>query len=237
MLAVAKTDIGLVRQTNEDSFGITKPYLYIVADGMGGHLAGEVASGIAVKTIADYISEQKDGDYESFEAILAQAVEKANQQIYEKAQSDGAFMGMGTTVSIIFICGEKIYWAHVGDSRIYLLRDARLRQITKDHSLVGKLLANGSITKEEARVHPQRNMLTRAVGVASDVKIDTGVEEVRQNDRWLLCTDGLTNMLSDEDILYFIEQGKELQSALDGLFIAALDAGGTDNITAVLIEI
>lgn len=237
MLAVAKTDIGLVRQTNEDSFSITEPYLYIVADGMGGHLAGEVASDIAVKTITSYVIEHKDGDYESFEEILAQAIQQANKQIYEKSLYNAECSGMGTTVSLIFISKDKIYWAHVGDSRIYLLRNGKLRQITRDHSLVGKLLENGSITKEEARVHPQRNMLTRAVGVNGDVIVDTGVETALPSDRWLLCTDGLTNMVEDSEIHQLISNDNELQTSLDSMLAAALNAGGIDNITAVVLEI
>jgi protein phosphatase len=203
---------------------------------MGGHLAGEIASSIAVAITKEYVKQHKDGDYESFEAVLQTAVEAANSAIYEKAAENMNLSGMGTTVSMIFLDGGKVYWAHVGDSRIYLMRGGALRQITKDHSLVERLLDSGSITEEEARVHPRRNVLTRAVGVSKEIAVDTGAEEAKIGDRWLLCTDGLTNMVPDEKIKEIIIK-ESCDEALDALFAAALKSGGLDNITAVLVDI
>ncbi len=237
MLSAARSDIGRIRQTNEDCYGVEEPYLYIVADGMGGHLAGEVASQIAVATIKSYVASHKDGDYESWEDVLYRAIEEANGVIYKKARANVACSGMGTTVSLLFYAADKIYWAHVGDSRIYLLRGGKLRQITKDHSLVGRLLESGSITSEEARVHPQRNMLTRAVGVEAKVAVDTGAENAQEGDRWLLCTDGLTSMVGDRQVEELLREEKEPQKALDHLVAAALHAGGADNVTAVLVDL
>jgi protein phosphatase len=237
LLAVAKSDIGLIRQTNEDSYECINPNLYIVADGMGGHLAGEVASKMAVDVIKNYICIHIDSEL-NLESLLKNAILEANKMIFEKAHQDKDYLGMGTTVSIAYCKDTQMFWGHVGDSRIYLLRNNELIQITKDHSLVWDLLENGSITKAEAKVHPQRNVLTRAVGVDENLLVDTGVCNLFRNDRLLLCTDGLTNMLNEDIIKEAISSETiDLKESIDFLVDAAIAAGGSDNITVILSEI
>lgn len=236
MLAVAKSDIGLIRQINEDSFECINPNLYIVADGMGGHLAGEVASKMAVNHIKDFIQKNIDA-YINLEVLLNDAILDANKIIYEKSKEHKEYLGMGTTVSIVYCVDDHFFWGHVGDSRIYLLRGNQLSQLTKDHSLVWDLFESGSITKAEAQIHPQRNILTRAVGVNKDLTVDTGVYDLRKDDRLLLCTDGLTNMVSEETIKNAISlKHRDLTKNVNFLLEAAINAGGSDNITLILSE-
>ena len=237
MLAVAKSDIGLIRQTNEDSYKCINPNLYIVADGMGGHLAGEVASKMAVNVIKNYIFTHIDSELD-LENLLKNAILEANKMIFEKAHQDKNYLGMGTTVSIVYCRDTQFFWGHVGDSRIYLLRNNELIQITKDHSLVWDLLESESITKAEAKVHPQRNILTRAVGVDENLLVDTGACDLFKNDKLLLCTDGLTNMLNEDCIKKAIlSENIDLKESIDFLVSAAIAAGGSDNITVILSEV
>jgi len=166
---------------------------------------------------------------------LENAVQLANQHIYEQSQQGRQYLGMGTTVTACYIVGTTIFWAHVGDSRMYILSDIVLRQITDDHSLVGELLRNGSITKAEAAVHPQRNILTRAVGTSSKILVDSGQLTWKSEDVLLLCTDGLSGLVSEEQIRLQLEQSRlNGQAAVDSLLQQALDAGGHDNITMIL---
>jgi len=233
VLAFVKTDIGLVREVNEDHYAFQPPNLFVVADGMGGHVAGEIASKLAINTIVEYVHNQFDGEY--IQKMLENAVQLANQHIYEQSQQGRQYLGMGTTVTACYIAGTTIFWAHVGDSRMYILSDAVLRQITDDHSLVGELLRNGSITKAEAAVHPQRNILTRAVGTSSKILVDSGQLTWKSEDVLLLCTDGLSGLVSEEQIKSLLEQSRlNGQAAVDSLLQQALDAGGHDNITMIL---
>jgi protein phosphatase len=235
MLIHAISDIGLVRQTNEDSYISQPPYLFVVADGMGGHVAGEIASQLAATTVSNYIQEHI-GDI-NMEALLEQAINQANTAVYQLAQSKEDFNGMGTTVTVAYVEGNAVYWGHVGDSRIYLLRNNELRQITNDHSLVFELVQSGNITKEEAKIHPKRNMLTRAVGTSCLIKIDSGVIMWEPEDIILLCTDGLTNMVSEQDIYKLINHPQgNFNSILESLVAQAKDAGGFDNITTILLK-
>lgn len=235
MLAYAKTDIGLVRETNEDNYAFAPPHLFVVADGMGGHVAGEIASKHAVNEVSGYM-ENHIGQA-SPEILLEQAIIQANQVIYQLAQSKNEYLGMGTTVTAVYIKDDVIYWAHVGDSRIYLLHDEVIEQLTNDHSLVGELVQSGSITREDAQTHPQRNILTRAVGIGPLVKIDSGFVHWLPGDFILLCTDGLTNMVSDQAIYLTINNGENnMRQILDKLIEQAKSAGGFDNITAVLAK-
>jgi len=229
------SDIGLVRETNEDSYICEPPHLFVVADGMGGHVAGEIASKLAATTVSRYIEENNSND--NYEELLKQAIIQANTSIYQLSQSKEDFNGMGTTVTAIYVAGDTIYWGHVGDSRIYLLRNREFRQITNDHSLVWELVQSGNITKEEAQNHPKRNMLTRAVGTSCLIKIDTGVIAWEPGDLILMCTDGLTNMVSEQDIYSFIQNRQgDFESILDQLVIHAKNAGGLDNITTILLK-
>lgn len=234
MLAYNKSHIGLVRKTNEDSFVFEPPHLFVVADGMGGHIAGEIASKIAVNTVSEYLKEQLITT--DPQEILQEAVCQANDRIYNMSGTKPECAGMGTTVSAVYIKGEKIYWSHVGDSRIYLYHAQQLAQLTNDHSLVGELYRSGKLTKEEALNHPNKNILTRAVGTDTVLKVDCGFTTWEAGDALLLCTDGLTNMVSDEEIQYQLQNlATSSKDILDNLVEKAIAAGGFDNITAILV--
>ncbi len=233
MLAFVKTDIGLVREVNEDHYAFKPPSLFIVADGMGGHVAGEIASKLAVDTMIEYIDQQPVD--ENIQIMLGNAVQLANQHIFERSQQGRQYLGMGTTVTACYVTDNKLYWAHVGDSRMYLLHGNELRQITDDHSLVGELLRNGTITKAEATVHPQRNILTRAVGTSSKILVDSGHLEWEKTDVLLLCTDGLSGLVGEDQIISLLKSARlDGQAAVNRLVQQALDAGGYDNITVIL---
>ena len=235
MLAFAKTDIGLVRPVNEDSFACIPPNFYMVADGMGGHLAGEIASQLAVDTVKNYIFDNQD-NFDNVENLLEHAIWEANQKILNKSKSSDSFNGMGTTITSAFIKDGIIFWAHIGDSRLYLVRNKALSQLTKDHSLVWELLENGSINESEAINHPQKNVLTRAVGIEDNIKVETGSLKLENNDLLLFCSDGLTNMVNNELLLNILSTDNDCNEILDILFNEALTAGGTDNITAILLK-
>lgn len=237
MRAIVKSEIGLVRQTNEDNYLCAPPNLYIVADGMGGHVAGEVASNMVVNAVKKFIQEQITTGRNADEDLLRAAVLEANALVLNTAGQHQEYAGMGTTISMLYVMENTIcLWAHVGDSRIYLLRDGVLTQLTKDHSLVWSLVENGMITKEESLVHPQRNMLTRAIGVEREVVVDTGYINLAEQDLILLCTDGLTNMINDENLQRMISSQDSLEQKVNVLVDSAIKAGGADNITALLIE-
>ena len=229
----AATNIGLIRQTNEDSYICINPKTYAVADGMGGHAAGEIASKLLVNTIEKFFSEKHlvkiDQD------VLAEIILQANEHILEKAEKHTEYAGMGTTASLLHIEADTCFWAHIGDSRIYLLRNNQLSQITQDHSLVWDLVLNGTLTQEEALVHPQRNMLTRAVGIDTNVKVDKGSFDLEKNDKFLLCTDGLTNMVSEAEVKKIIKS-ETIDDKAAALIDQAIRAGGVDNITAIILE-
>ena len=234
MLAFAQSDIGMVRKTNEDSFIFAPPHLFVVADGMGGHVAGEIASSLGASTIQEYIKNCRQPS--DWEQNLKAAIIQANSIIYQMAQAKSECLGMGTTVTAVYTDGSSIYWGHAGDSRLYLIRENQLRQITVDHSLVAELVQSGSITEEEALVHPHRNILTRAVGTSDTISVDTGSFLQQPEDRLLLCTDGLTNMVSEKDILSICLQHAHPQQAVNKLVEQAIQAGGYDNITAIIVE-
>jgi len=230
------SDIGLVRGNNEDSYICEPPHLFVVADGMGGHAAGDIASKLAATTVCHYIDENA-GANNNYEELLKQAIIQANTSIYQLSQSKEEFNGMGTTVSAVYVDGDNIYWGHVGDSRIYLMRNKEFIQITNDHSLVWELVQSGNITREEAQIHPKRNMLTRAVGTSCLIKIDTGVVAWESGDILLMCTDGLTNMLSEQEIYNHIKSGQnDFESIATQLVAQAKIAGGFDNITTILLK-
>lgn len=234
MLAFAQSDIGMVRKTNEDSFVFSPPHLFVVADGMGGHVAGEIASKLGAKTIQEYV--QDIAPPYDWEQALKSAVTQANTNIYQMSQARSDCQGMGTTVTAVYIDDTEVYWGHVGDSRLYLIRDNCLHQITSDHSLVWELVQSGSITSSEAQVHPHRNILTRAVGTSDTICVDSGRFPWQPGDSLLLCTDGLTNMLSEEAILTMCLTSDNPQSAVNALVEQARQAGGYDNITAILVQ-
>lgn len=203
--------------------------VFAVADGMGGHLAGEVASGMAVDAVRRMA---RTHDAPSI-SVLRDTVQGAHQAIYDRACDRPECSGMGTTLSLLWRGGSYAYIAHVGDSRIYRQRDGRLEQITQDHSLVAEMVRGGLITAEQARTHPRRNIITRALGTPGDNRPDLLAADTRPGDVWLLCSDGLTGMVEDADIERVIAENP-LEQAADTLLRLALEAGGRDNITLIL---
>lgn len=231
-VVAAKTDVGRVRQANEDSYLVKEP-LFAVADGMGGHIAGDVASATAV----DLISERADESMPRNTAELASIVRGANAAVWEKAQNDPALRGMGTTCTLALFNEHEIHIAHVGDSRAYLYRGQELSQITEDHTLVSRMVREGRLKAEEAERHPQRSIITRALGVDADVEVDELSMEVAEGDRFLLCSDGLTSMIGYHDLHEVLSTQPDPNAAAEELVSRALDAGGEDNITVVLIDL
>ncbi|HYF28069.1 MAG TPA: Stp1/IreP family PP2C-type Ser/Thr phosphatase, partial [Baekduia sp.] len=236
MLRVAEhaqlTDTGRQRRDNEDSFFASSP-LFVVADGMGGAQAGEVASRTAVEVFARGLP---DGPG-SVEERLARLVSEANARIHELASRDEARAGMGTTLTAAYLDTSEVAVAHVGDSRLYCLRDGRLEQRTDDHSLVGELVRRGQLSPAEAEEHPQRSIITRALGPEGDVLVDHHTLPARDGDVFLLCSDGLTGMVSDDRMAEILQRAPSLQAAGRELIEAANAAGGRDNITVVLFRV
>ena len=242
MKITGKTHIGLVRQNNQDAldFGALSDTVHyaVVCDGMGGANGGNIASRIAVDVIAGRIKEnlQEGRAHGAVEHLLESAMAAANIGVYDRAQSDESLSGMGTTVVAVVTSGKNAYVSHVGDSRVYLLRQGELTAVTRDHSVVQELIESGQITQEEARSHPRRNYITRALGVTENESGESDEVELQKGDRLLLCTDGLTNMISREDIRQILLQ-QTAETAVEQLLQAALDAGGTDNITVLLMDV
>lgn len=226
----SRSDVGLVREHNEDSFLVKAP-LFAVCDGMGGHAAGEVASGIAVQTIAERAPEKAD------EILLGTAVEAANAAVLEGAQNGVGKPGMGCTATCALIEDNQMCIAHVGDSRIYLLHAGTLVRITHDHSYVEELVDSGEITADEARIHPSRSIITRALGSDPDMYADHFTLDVSTGDRIILCSDGLSSMVSDKDIEEIAMSSVKPQAAADTLVSAALTAGGHDNVTVIVVDV
>lgn len=234
MLVSATSHIGLVRPVNEDNYAALIPELFVVADGMGGHVAGEIASKLAIDTLIDNIKATAASGNPF--TRLEEGITAANQAVFCRSQSDPRCFGMGTTLTAVWIDGEKVYCGHVGDSRLYFFHDGKLSQITNDHSLVWELARAGSITQAETRTHPQRNILTRAIGAAEAVQIDFDELAWAAGDILMLCTDGLTNMLDDRQIAAVLADKASLDSRLTALVDAANHAGGFDNITVILLQ-
>ena len=226
-----KTDTGQQRNANEDSYFARAP-VFAVADGMGGAQAGEVASSIAARAF-----EQEIDPAESAEKALKDIVQKANTEIHELAEKDSSRAGMGTTLTTALVQGDEVSLAHVGDSRAYLFRDGKLKRLTKDHSLVEELRRQGRLTEKEAEEHPQRSVITRALGPEARVKVDTMTNPARDGDIYLLCSDGLTTMIDEEQIRQILADSKNLKQAVGKLVDAANDAGGRDNITVILFRV
>lgn len=222
------THVGKVRSNNEDSLTIIEPKTYVVADGMGGAQAGEVASRILIETVKNFLNKTPQ---QWSEEILAQAILLANDKILNTARRNYEYHGMGTTATILHLDGGQAYFAHVGDSRIYLLSGNTFRQITEDHSYVETLIKRGELTAEEARIHPMKNVLTQAVGAMANLHIDAANFSAERGDIFLLCTDGLTNMVDDATIAKILQSASE---PADALINAALNAGGKDNVTVII---
>jgi PPM family protein phosphatase len=230
--SAGRTDAGRVRRRNEDAF-VLDPPLFAVADGMGGAQAGEVASRLAVAALREYHEADQMEPRERVQALI----KEANRRIYERALEDAQASGMGTTITAALLTGGRLIIGHVGDSRAYRIRDGTLEQLTEDHSLVADLMRSGRLTQEEADAHPQRSVITRALGTDADVDVDMLVVEAAPGDLFLLCSDGLTSMVGDEDILRTIETSDGLERASRELVRAANSGGGEDNVTVVLFGV
>lgn len=230
------TDTGLIRDLNEDSLCVSPEMgLFAVADGMGGHRAGEVASGTALRLLEQELEKRLKGG-EKPESALIDSIKEANRSIFELSTQNSDFAGMGTTVTACLKLEGEILVGNVGDSRAYLLRDGEVVKLTEDHSLVQELLKNGGISEEEAFKHPQRNILTRALGTELYLDVDLYRVQVNSGDLLLLCTDGLTGYLRPEDILLTVGDSKDLDGKVQNLLEKALRSGGADNITIILVE-
>jgi PPM family protein phosphatase len=228
---VGLTDVGRQRQSNEDSF-YEAPPVFAVADGMGGARAGEVASRMAVEAFGDSPDHATEP-----EARLVEIARSANRRIYELARSEEAYRGMGTTLTAVIVDGREIAVGHVGDSRLYRLRDGELERLTTDHSLVEEYVRAGRLAPEEAESHPQKSIITRALGVEEDVEVDTLTCVASDGDVYLLCSDGLTGMVSEAEVADILRDRSSLEQAARKLVDAANRAGGRDNITVVLFRV
>ena len=228
-VGAGKSDVGRVRSGNEDAFLVDHGRaLFAVADGMGGHQAGEIASHTAIETLRAEFDADED---------IADAITQANRAVYTKAHSNVEWEGMGTTLTAVAIVGRLAIVGHVGDSRTYLLRDGKLRRVTDDHSLVEQLVREGRLTREQAANHPQRSIITRALGVSSKVQVDTNHVHLHDKDRFLLCSDGLTSMVDDDSLAEVLRKNRDPKRAVSRLIDLANHAGGEDNITAVVLDI
>ena len=239
MKTYSVTDVGRRRKINQDYvFASTKavgnlPNLFIVADGLGGHSAGDYASRCAVNTIKEYI-EQNEGQNPI--KLIHEAIQLANARLLDEASKQMELAGMGTTIVVTTICGHYAYTANVGDSRLYLIADDEIRQITKDHSLVEEMVRLGQLTKEEARCHPDKNIITRALGVSRQVDVDFFDYKLEPDSILLMCSDGLSNMIDDEGILQIAAGDGSIEERALMLIRTANDHGGKDNIAVILIE-
>jgi len=227
----AVTDPGRTRRHNEDSY-VIQPPLFAIADGMGGAVAGEVASRLATAALKE--AQANEGGEER----ISDLIQEANRRVYDRSSSDPNTSGMGTTITVALVEDEHVAFGHVGDSRAYLIRDAEMEQLTEDHSLVNELLKTGKLSREEAETHPQRSVITRALGTDPDVDVDTFSVRAENGDLFLLCSDGLTDMVSEQAILDVVERNRDdIDGALRALVKAANRSGGQDNITVVAFEI
>lgn len=239
--AYAKTDIGKVREINQDYYYISdsldEVQLYMLADGMGGYKGGEIASKLAIQSAKSYIEnnfKEIEKDKESIIQLVASSMEYANMVVYEKAKSEEELEGMGTTLEVCVIYNNKAYIGHIGDSRIYRIRKEFIRKLTQDHSYVQKLVKDGTITQEQAMHHPQKNMLMKALGCNAFVEPDVMVKGFLKEDILVMTSDGLTNMVTQEEI--FKQAKKDIEQAPKELVKQANKNGGYDNITVVVIK-
>ncbi|HET8607935.1 MAG TPA: Stp1/IreP family PP2C-type Ser/Thr phosphatase [Gaiellaceae bacterium] len=229
--AAGKTDPGRKRRRNEDSY-VCDPPLFAVADGMGGAQAGEVASELAAGALRE-----RDGIGDG-ERSVVELIQEANRRVWQRANEDAAASGMGTTTTVALVEASRVVFGHVGDSRAYLLREGELIQLTEDHSLVAELVRRGELSPQEAETHPQRSVITRALGTDPDVDVDTFAVEAEPQDLFLICSDGLSSMVADETVRELLERHRgDLDGAAKALVAAANRSGGEDNITVVLFEV
>lgn len=239
MKTFSKTEIGMVREVNQDYVFVSDlpvgslPNLFVVADGMGGHKAGEFASRFTVEVVKEALAESSE---EGPEAMIRQAITSANRKLLETAKQDSRMEGMGTTLVVATVIERTLYLANVGDSRLYLLND-EIKQVTKDHSLVQEMVRLGGIKQEEAKNHPDKNIITRAIGAKEDVEIDFYEYRLKKGDVILMCTDGLSNMVEDEEMLHIVKGSRDVVEAVEGLIERANQNGGKDNIGVVVVDV
>lgn len=238
--SIAMTDIGRRRKVNQDYVYASDepvgnlPNLYIVADGMGGHKAGDLASSYAVQKVVEAVQRSMDTRPA---LILQKAVRYANYRLYEKAGESEAYYGMGTTFVALTICGDEALAVNIGDSRLYEITEDGICQISEDHSLVAELVRSGELTIQEAREHPDKNIITRALGIQEETEMDLFPFHVEKGNRYLLCSDGLSNMVEDTELCRLIQKDRPLYEISGELILEANRRGGTDNIAVVLVEI
>lgn len=236
-----QSDIGKRRKSNQDytaTFTNQKNQLLaLLADGLGGHQAGDIASRQAVEEIGIAWEATTIDDSEKAVQWFLQHIQQANQRIFEKGQSQPTLSGMGTTLEVVTILDNHLALAHVGDSRIYLFREQRLIALTEDHSLVNALLKSGEITQEMAENHPRKNIITRSLGMPGSLEVDVAIHKIQDHDQLLLCSDGLTNMVSEPKIAQILLEAASLQDASQRLIEEANAKGGLDNITVLLIDV
>lgn len=238
MKTFSMIDVGRKREVNQDYIFVSNeplgnlPNLLIVADGMGGHRAGDFASRYAVETLKeDLANSTEDGP----EAMIRKAIQSANQKLIEAARQDARLEGMGTTLVVATVIEHTLYFANVGDSRLYLLHDT-IKQLSKDHSFVQEMVRLGGIDAEEAKHHPDKNIITRAVGAREKVEVDFFEYRLKKGDMILMCTDGLSNMIEDEEMLAIVKSSRDIVEAVERLVEKANDNGGNDNIGVILAE-
>ena len=245
----AKTDVGMKRTHNEDYFSLIEDeQLFLVADGMGGHASGEVASKMAAETISEFYQRTREDEDVTWpykmdrslsyvENRLVCAIKLANLRIFETSCRDIRYKGMGTTIVSTLVVGDKVYVGHVGDSRVYRIREGGIQQLTRDHSLLEDYKeAKPDMTEEEERNFPHKNVITRALGMRETVQVDIRAHQIKSGDIYILCSDGLSGMVQDEQILHVTANAKSLERAVAELVDAANRAGGTDNVTTLLLQ-
>lgn len=238
MKTFSKTDVGMVREVNQDYVYVSDspigklPNLFIVADGMGGHKAGDFASHFTVEVVKEELAKSMEDEPE---AMIKQAITIANQKLIETARQNSKLEGTGTTLVVATVIDQTLYFANVGDSRLYLLNDD-IRQISKDHSLVQEMVRLGGITPEDAKHHPDKNIITRAIGAQEHLEIDFFEYRLKKGDTILMCTDGLSNMVEDDEILRIVKSSRDVVEAVEQLIESAKQNGGNDNIGVVIAE-
>jgi serine/threonine protein phosphatase PrpC len=238
-----ESDKGRVRELNEDYFNILAghpniPLTMMIADGMGGHNSGEIASKMAVECVSNYILKNPDkiSSEKNIEENIIDVVNRANDAVYTGSLKNVEYSGMGTTMIVSVVLNNKMYIGHVGDSRVYLIREGTIKRLTTDHSYIEELIKNGSLTREQAENHPQKHIITRALGCEEIIEVDFYTCELHKNDIFVLCTDGLTNMISEQKIMEVVCRHKDPQQACKELVELANKNGGIDNITVIVLQ-
>lgn len=238
ILTYGDSKIGLVRKLNEDAINLEVPHLFILADGMGGYEGGQIASAIAVRQVADFFSNNSQVPFS--EETLKESILSANEAILKEKEGQPKLCGMGTTVVMGATTEDRLYWAHVGDSRLYVWQAGELTQITMDHSFVMELVKEGKLSREEMRFHPRKNEITRAVGIDETLKVDTGTLSLKDSSLLLFCSDGLSGVLDDEEMNHLLtdypkDTEEELKTLGDKLIERVYESGARDNVSLILV--